>query len=231
MKPLESTLDVPATSPDFVVEPLRLADVPAVAELHMEHFGEGELVGNSVAKFGRGFLEEVFYRLNLENPLFHCAVARYRGEVIGFSVFSTDRQNVFSWTLRHRFAGVALASLRALAARPSILPLLLSNVRYAGGSEKLLADSVRGWWIVAAVRKKYRGKEFMERTGVHVADALFRYMDRIFEEAGCRSWYGVVHPKNGPINAFLRRRNAKEIGRSHAQGQEMAYYVWSADAT
>jgi hypothetical protein len=45
------------------------------------------------------------------------------------------------------------------------------------------------------------------------------------QAAGCAAWYGVVRPDNPPINIFLQRRGARDVGTARAQGIEMRYYV------
>lgn len=201
------------------------SDITAVARLHYELFGVGEIRGHSAAKLGPTFLEHVFYGVNLDNPYFFCTVARYQSRVIGFSVFTTDHHKVFRHMIRRHPVRTTWVTLRVIVKNPSVLRLLMSNLRYLGGEKTSLVQAVPGWWIVAGVDPEHRSQAFVERAGAHVAVKLFDHMEQVLQNASCPSWYGVVHPDNIPINRFLQRRGAQMIGRATAQGMDMLYYV------
>ena len=211
--------------PTLKIEPLREYQIPAVARLHFDTFGEGELHGHSIAKFGCEFLEEVFYRLNLDNPDFFCDVASYGDKVIGFSVYSTQRTQVFRRMLRHHFPGLVLAGVQILRRNPAKLVPVLTNIRYLGGEELPWLRSVPGWWLVTSVLPEYRTKDFEQKVGTRVAASMFDRMELTMQQHGCREWYGVVHPENPPINVFLQRRGARLMGVAQAQGMSMNYYL------
>jgi hypothetical protein len=100
---------------------------------------------------------------------------------------------------------------------------------YLFGERLPFLDGVQGWWIVAGVEPDYRTKAFEERAGGPIASRLFDRMEEGLRAAGCQSWYGVVRPDNVPINRFLQRRGAREVGMSAAQGLSMRYYVRRLD--
>jgi hypothetical protein len=213
---------------DFEVGPMRSEEAPIVARLHFDFFGAGEMHGDSIARLGCEFLEEIFYGLNITNPAFFCDVARYRNEIIGFSVYSIRRDQVFRHMLRHHFFRVARAGLQVIRRNPSLLGSILSNLRYLRGEKPTKIPwikSVSGWWVVAYVLPEYRTKEAERQIGVRVAAQMFERMERTMLQNDCLQWYGVVHPRNAPINTFLQRHGAQRMGTARAQGMEMSYYL------
>jgi ribosomal protein S18 acetylase RimI-like enzyme len=215
----------PGTETAFEVGPMHPDDIPAAARLHADMFGDPAVHGHSIATLGRDFLERGFYAPNLDNPYLCCTVARYRKEVVGFSVYSTDHEKAFQHLLRRHPVSVAVAGLRAIAARPRLLGVILSNMRYIGGEKLPFLARVHGWWIVAAVDPSFRTPEFERKTGIHVASRLFDHMEETMRDRKCPNWYGVVRPQNAAIKKFLERRGATLVGNSRAQGLQMDFYV------
>jgi hypothetical protein len=222
--------DEPALPIEVVsIRPLQERHVAGVAGLHSSLFGDPVQNGYSVATLGPVMLGDVFYRLNLDNDSFHCDVAVWDGRVIGFSVYSTDRSRVFRHPLLIHPARLIWSTARTLVRRPLALRALLGNLMYLFGERLPFLDGVQGWWIVAGVEPDYRTKAFEERAGGPIASRLFDRMEEGLRAAGCQSWYGVVRPDNVPINRFLQRRGAREVGMSAAQGLSMRYYVRRLD--
>lgn len=201
------------------------SDAREVAALHFELFGDPDFNGHSVATLGPSFLEHAFYRLNLDNPDLHALVARADGRVVGFFVYATNKDGVFSHLLRRHPIGLGLASARSLFARPSTLPAFLTNLQYMRGEPLPFLRDVPGWFVVVGVHPDARSPRFEKRSGARVAARLFDHMEAHMRRAGCAAWFGVVRPDNAAINAFLQRRGAKEVGIARAQGLEMRYYV------
>ncbi len=79
--------------------------------------------------------------------------------------------------------------------------------------------------MVAYVLPEYRTKEAERQIGVRVAAQMFECMERTMLQHDCMQWYGVVHPRNAPINTFLQRHGAQRMGTARAQGMEMSYYL------
>jgi hypothetical protein len=219
-------LNIASSDGELSIKRIQPKDVRTVAELHYAFFGSGEMHGYSVAKLGPEFLEDIFYRLNLDNPLFFCDVAKYQNEVIGFTVYTTNRKKIFHHLLRKKFLDSGLATLKVVLRKPMVLPLMLSNLRYLRGEDLSLVENVMGWWLVAAVKPEYRTKEFEQNLDAGpVALQMFKRMESTMQQFGCYSWYGVVHPENRPINIFLQRGGAHLVGTAQAQGMNMSYYV------
>jgi hypothetical protein len=206
----------------FTVRPLGTSDCAGVASLHAALFGSVE--GLSIARFGETFLDKVFYRLNLDNPAFHCDVAEDRGAIVGFSVWTTDRSGVFRHLLYRKPLAAALGTIGALFRRPSLIVALAANVRYLFGERLPPHVEANGWWLVAGVRPECRTREWEAEAGGQVASALFDAMESAMVRLACDGWIGVVHADNTAINRFLTRRGAAPVHRARAQGQEMVFY-------
>src|SRR5947208_969864 len=84
---------------EFEIRPLRLDEVHAAAKLHFEFFGGEDVARRSFLKLGFDFLEDVFYRLNLDNPYFYPLGGFWRGQLIGLEVFTTDRPRMIKTLL------------------------------------------------------------------------------------------------------------------------------------
>lgn len=209
----------------FEVRAYAAKDIPTVAALHYDLFGRTDETGHSVAQLGQHFLERVFYDLNLDNPDFFCDVATFAGEIVGFSVYTTDRRNVFRHIIRRHFARASWRMMRILLRQPRLLPCVLSNLIYLNGEELDFLESVSGWLILTGVKEANRTKEFDRRTGIRVAPELFDRMEPTMSAHGCHSWCAVVRPDNLGANVFLQRRGATARGESRAQGLHMRYYV------
>ena len=215
-----------STAPaDFVIAPMRRDDIPAVATLHHALFGDPKVNGHSIATLGARFLADAFYTLNLDNPGLRCLVARHEERVVGFSVYAIDKDSVFRHLISKHPVRLGLAAARTIIARPSTIGAFLSNARYMGGERIPFLEGVSGWWIVAGVYPEAREPEFERRIGGRVAAQLFDRMESHMRAARCAAWYGVVRPDNVPINLFLQRRGAVDVGMAKAQGLEMRYYV------
>lgn len=210
---------------DFVISPMGADDVHDVALLHHALFGDPEVNGHSIATLGPHFLADAFYTLNLDNPMIRCLVARHEGRVVGFSVYAIDKDSVFAHLVRRHPVRLAAAALRTVVRRPATLGAFVSNARYMGGEHLPFLEGVSGWWIVAGVHPDARTAAFEARIGGRVAAQLFDRMEAHMQAAGCAAWYGVVRPDNPPINIFLQRRGARDVGTARAQGMEMRYYV------
>jgi hypothetical protein len=215
----------PGTVSSLEIRRMTVEDLRPIALLHHSLFGDRRIHGYSIATFGVDFLERTFYKLNLENPYFYCDVARYRGKIAGFSVYSTRKAEVFRHMLRHNIPGLTRGCLRLLVRQPASIPGLLQNLRYAGGERSSWTEEVEGWWLVAGVDPDFRTRDFEARTGVHVASRLFDNMEQTMLEERCGAWYGVVRPDNPAIKVFLERRGANLLGTSEAQGLQMEYYL------
>ena len=206
------------------VGPVRPDEVATVAQLHFEFFGP-EAAGRSVANLGPQFLEQIFYRLNLENPYFFCDVARHEGQVIGISVYTTRRRKLVRYMLCHQLIRVAWTTLKLICRSWSLFTLVLSNIRFVGSESLPSNRPAEGWWLVLCVQPEYRSKEFKERTGVSVANLLIDLMERAMQQHGCDCWSGMAPVDKGAINNLLKRHGARPVGTIRAQGLEMWHYL------
>lgn len=219
------------TAPEFLVRAMEVAEAPPVAEMHAEFFGRHERHGRSIASFGTDFLERVFYRANLDNPYLHMDVAFYGGELIGFSVYASDRRRVFRHTLRHH-AGVVVGELTRLGFRHplKVAGHVLGNLQFL--SERL-PDAVKdipAWYFLLGVLGPYRTREFRDRTGIWVAGALWRQMEDTFRALGCPEYWGVVGEHNDPMHGLFAKHDTVEVARGVIQGVPSIYYTKSLRA-
>src|SRR5437867_5471137 len=96
-----------ANSDEFEIRPIRRDEVHAAAKLHFEFFGGEDVARRSFLKLGFDFLEDVFYRLNLDNPYFYPLGGIWRGQLIGLEVFTTDRPRMIKTLLKKHGGEVA----------------------------------------------------------------------------------------------------------------------------
>lgn len=102
-------------------------DVEAAVRIHLEGFPSFFL-----SFLGSRFLRE-FYRSFLADPVGMALVAcDPAGEVLGVVVGCMDPRGYFTRLLRRRWWSFCLASLGAVARRPSCVPRLFRAVRYRG---------------------------------------------------------------------------------------------------
>jgi len=224
----EATTPAPAIAaapPGLEIAPVTAADARAVAELHQSLFGDPDFNGHSVATLGLPFLEQAFYRQNIDNPGLHALVAKAEGRVVGFFVFATRRQGVFSHLVRRHPVGLAVAVARSVLGRPAALAGFVANLRYLGGEALPFLADVPAWCVVIGVHPDARSRRFEARVGARVAVALFDAAEEHLRQAGCAAWYVAVRPDNAAVQALLLRRGATVAGTAIAQGLEMHYYV------
>ena len=213
----------------FVIERYRDADCADLGRMHFDLLGDPVRNGYSLATVGAEFMADAFYRLSLDNPHFHCDVARADGTTVGFHVFTSQASSLTSFLVRRHPVGLALAAIKSVVKRPRSLLAILRNLRYLGGEQLSFLAGVRGWWIVAGIPPQYRSKAFEATVGGSIAHMMMARMETTYRAAGVRSWYVVVPPDNVPSTIFVQRCGARHIGTATAQGLEMRYYVKQMD--
>ncbi|MFP5355212.1 MAG: hypothetical protein ACLGIK_08685 [Gemmatimonadota bacterium] len=210
---------------DFVIERYRAQDCAELGTMHFELLGDPARNGYSLATVGPEFMAEAFYRLSLDNPHFHCDVARVDGRIAGFHVFTSQASSLTSFLVRHHPAGLLLAAIRSVLRRPRALLALLRNLRYVGGEQLPFLAGVNGWWIVAGIPPQFRTREFEATIGGSIAHMMMARMEATFRREGVDAWYVVVPPDNIPSTIFVQRCGARHEGTAFAQGKEMRYYI------
>jgi len=220
----------PAEAPPPLDEPfevgrMRPGEVPAVARMHFDFFGRGQMHGHSIASLGLEFLEEVFYRLNLDNPYLFVDVARYGGQIAGYSVYASDGGRVFRETLRRHPAAMARAMLRVGLRRPLALARhVLGNLSFLADTRPEPVRGIRAWYFLLGVQAEYRTRDFRERTGRWVAGELWASMERTLREQGCGEFWTVVGAHNKPMNELHEKFGMDLVARGTAQGLPGNYY-------
>lgn len=209
----------------FVIERYRAEDCAELGRLHFDLLGDPARNGYSLATIGPEFMADAFYRLSLNNPAFHCDVARVDGRIAGFHVFTSAASSLTTFLVRRHPAGLVLAAIRSIARRPRALGALLRNVRYLRGEQLPFLAGVKGWWIVAGIAPAYRTKDFEATIGGSIAHMMMARMERTFRAAGIDRWYVAVPPDNIPSTIFVQRCGAVHGGTAFAQGKEMRYYI------
>lgn len=210
---------------DFVIERYREQDCAELGRMHYELLGDPVRNGYSLATVGPEFMAEAFYRLSLDNPHFHCDVARVDGKTAGFHVFTSQAGSLTSFLVRHHPAGLLLAAIRSVLRRPRALVAILRNLRYLGGERLPFLAGVNGWWIVAGIPPQFRSREFEATIGGSIAHMMMARMEETFRDEGVDRWYVVVPPDNVPSTIFVQRCGARHEGTAVAQGKEMRYYI------
>lgn len=210
---------------DFVIERYRDQDCAELGRMHFELLGDPARNGYSLATVGPEFMAEAFYRLSLDNPHFHCDVARVDGTIAGFHVFTSQASSLTSFLVRHHPARLLLAAIGSVLRRPRALLAILRNLRYLGGEQLPFLAGVNGWWIVAGIPPEFRSREFEATIGGSIAHMMMARMEETFRTEGVDCWYVVVPPDNIPSTIFVQRCGARHEGTAFAQGKEMRYYI------
>jgi len=212
----DATVEIGALKPD---------ECAAVAELHASFFGEGHGQGHSIAMLGPEFLERGFYRPNLDNPHLFVDVARHQGELIAFSVYSSDHQRVFRYTIRHHPFALAAATLEAALRRP------LRTAQKLAGNFMFLSDSlppetraIPAWFLLLAVKPRYRTREFQEQSGVWIAGAFKQRLEENLRTRGCLEYWAAPALANPTAIAFYERIHATRFAEGIVQGERCVYY-------
>ncbi len=210
---------------NFVIERYRERDCDALGKMHFDLLGDPVRNGYSLATVGPEFMSDAFYRLSLDNPNFHCDVARVNGAIAGFHVFTSEASSLTSFLVRRHPAGLVWAAAKSVARRPRSFMALARNVRYIGGETLPFLSGVKGWWIVAGIPPEFRTKDFEREIGGSIAHMMMARMESTFREKGINRWYVVVPPDNVTSTIFVQRCGAKHEGTAFAQGKEMRYYI------
>jgi len=209
----------------FAIERYRAADCAELGRMHFELLGDPVRNGLSLATVGPEFMADAFYRLSLDNPHFHCDVARVGGTIAGFHVFTSEASSLTSFLVRRHPLGLTLAALRSILRRPRSLLAILRNLRYLGGERLAFLAGVKGWWIVAGIPPEFRTKAFEQTIGGSIAHMMMARMEDTFRAEGVDRWYVVVPPDNIASTIFVQRCGAVHRGTASAQGKEMRYYI------
>jgi hypothetical protein len=220
----QHAVEVPPEA-DFEISPLRPDEVPAVARMHFQFFGMGEMHGSSLANLGLDFLEKVFYGLNLDNPYFFADVARYRGEMIGFSVYSSDWQRLSRHTIVKHFGSLSFNLARVALCHPlKFSTHVLGNLRFITESIPKPIRDIRGWYMLLGVKGEFRSREFRQRTGIWVNGKLWDQMVRTLRNQGCDALWAAPGAHNGPINQFFIKQGAELVAQAKVQGLLSNFY-------
>ena len=227
----DRTLPADAQATEFSGEAIEVSrmrpeEVPAVAKLHYDFFGHGQQHGHSIVHLGLDFLEEVFYRLNLDNPYLFVDVTRHRGEIIGYSVYASDARRMFRETVRRHPGGVARAMLRVAVRRPLTLAgHILGNLSILSDNKPEQLRDIHAWHFLFGVKAEYRTREFREKTGRWISGEMWNLMERTFVERGIEKFWTVVAEHNKPMNELQIKSGAKETARGLAQGMPSIFYT------
>ncbi len=119
----------------FVIERYRADDCAELGRMHFALLGDPVRNGYSLATVGPEFMADAFYRLSLDNPNFHCDVARVDGTIAGFHVFTSEASSLTGFLVKRHPAGLLLAAVKSVLRRPRALVAILRNLRYIGGEQ------------------------------------------------------------------------------------------------
>jgi hypothetical protein len=210
------------------IGPLQPGETRQVAQLHYEFFGPGAGHGHSLANLGVDFLEEAFYRQNLDNPYFFVDVARYQGEVIAFSVYSSDHRRVFRHTMRKHGLRLAWALLKTVLRHPAgTIANLAGNLAFVTESLPPETKEIPAWFILLGVKQEYRSREFQQRTGVWIAGEFKKRLERTLREKGRTVYWAAPFTANPAAISFYQKINATLFAQGTVQGMQANYYRMS----
>jgi hypothetical protein len=212
-------------SDTFEVGAMRPDEVAAVAQMHYDFFGVGEMHGHSIANFGPGFLERVFYRLNLDNPYWFVDVARFNGKIIAFSAYTSERNKVFRYTLRKHFMRIGWHMFGNFVRHPiKVITHVIGNLAFLTDGVPDELKQIQGLWLLLAVYPEYRSREFKERTNIFVADAMWDQMENTLRAHNCAEICSSPGRHNAPINGLFAKHNAELVTCVPVQGIPSNYY-------
>jgi len=222
------------------IGPLCPEEVRAVAQLHFDFFKNGNgLHGHSLANLGVGFLEHVFYGLNLDNPLFFVDVVRYRERLVGFSVYVADHRGLFGHVLKRHFWELLWFMAKLTTRRPLLVAThIKGNLSLLAETIPAPARAIPGWYMLLGVKPEY---ELLLATRQRVAagtgrqrplisDDLVRRMEATLWEHGCRQYWAAPFAQNAAANRVFSRIGAELFARGSMQGLPCNYYRKSITA-
>lgn len=231
----EATID--AASPSHAVEfkaqasaaleigSMRPEEVRAVAQMHFDFFGVGEMHGHSLANLGVNFLADVFYRLNLDNPHFFVDVARYNGELVAFSVYVSDWQRILGEVIRrHPMSFVGSMGKQFLRMPIATVHHAWGNLHYLTDKMPPAVKDIRACYLLLGIKDDYRSREFRERTGRWVIGELWDRMEQTLAAAGCREFWSAPGAHNGPINRLFEKQGTEKVAQAPVQGVLCNFY-------
>ena len=218
-------------SPTIVISPLSpemRRERRAVAKLHAQELGSSDLVA-----LGEEFLEQVYYGRLLKDPDYCCLVGVVEGSVAGFIAFSADARTSCRRLVLRSWPGIIWALMKSLARRPSrIVPL----ARLAAGWLTMAGEpcaEVKAEAMTTAVAAPYRTREFFQRTGINVAQALYLAMAQSLSRQGVKFVKGFTVGSNVRVAAslsFLGWRKVQEGPRLRPTVREHTWvWVWELD--
>ncbi len=227
-------VDKPIDKADaFSTGALRPDELPALARLHHEFFSGADLHGQSLANLGPGFLERVFYRLNLDNPQFFVDVARYQENVIGFSVYVSDHRHLMRYVFRKHLAELIWEMTRLAIRRPGlVLSHIFGNLSLLGESLPPAVRSIPGWHLLLAVKPEYsllyaaqhQGQSAGGQPRASIARELVQRMEGTMTEHGCLEYWAAPFAQNAAANNLFQKSGAELIATGAVQGMRCNFY-------
>ncbi|WP_193614578.1 GNAT family N-acetyltransferase [Nocardioides lijunqiniae] len=193
------------------IRALTREDVREAAALHRTAFPSFFL-----SSLGEPFLRE-FYRAFLE-PQGIALVARSEaGHLVGVAVGHTQPAGFFRRLLIRRWYAFALASLRLVLRRPSVVPRLLRAVTYRGQTPLEVRGALLSSICVAD-----------EARGTGAAKRLLEAWTASVVETGVSEAYLTTDSEdNDRVNAFYRGANWALDGTFETpEGRKMNCYTW-----
>jgi len=195
---------------------LEASDVAPLARLHRRAFP-----GFFLSSLGEPFLEE-FYRGFLGDVTAVTVVARAAGTVRGAAVGTLAPAAFFARLLRRRWSGFAVASCRAVLARPAALPRLVQAVRYRGAAgghvDGALLSSI---FVDPAARAAGVGGALLEA-----------WVDRARAGGAAQAYLTTDADGNDAVNSFYRRHGWSASDRfTTTRGRTMLRYTLALESS
>ena len=106
------------------LNPRNVADVNAVADLHLQFLGDSPVV-----RMGEGFLRRFFYVKLVEDGLIGVTICRHEGRVIGFISYTRDPLGFMGKGARRHFVFLAALMAAGVLRRPSFVKDLMFTLK------------------------------------------------------------------------------------------------------
>jgi len=196
-----------------MIRPVEPEEIPLLAQLQLE-----ALPGSLPNELGRRFLE-TYYRVLLPDPAFFCDVWVDAGRLVAFNAYASDAAAAFHRAVRAHAAGLGLAALTGVLARPARAAVLLRILRSLAPGYREVAGDVPAEILSVAVLPAYRGASIGSR--------LIERALQVLERAGAERIKVITKTaaQDPQVNRFFAGHGFRHIDAMVRFGHERNVHV------
>lgn len=194
-----------------------------LVELHCEL-----LPTSPISRFGRSFMERVFYSELPSLGAVFGAVAVIGGRPAGFVAATDDSARFMRKAFRQKFFEVGWAVGRSVLARPARIRVILEIVRLMHFRRVEDHTEHEGEILSMGVRPEFRDPKYFSRMKINFAQDLLDDAVRAVKNAGCRRIRAVVDADNSAAQ-FFYSGNGWRLTRTSVPGWIVPSVEFSLD--